>query len=162
MIKNGAIAGIVAGITFAIFEMVAALFLIGPQAFFTPLRMIGAIGLGEQALNPGYPLFQAATVGAIIHMMLSIVYGIVFAVLTTSGRWLQTGGGAVTGATLFGFLLWILNFYILAPALGYTWFVEANPIVQFLAHTFFFGTILGTYLSSTVYYHPTRRHRFAA
>jgi hypothetical protein len=44
----GLAAGMVAGITFAMFEMIMAAIM--GQGFFAPLRMIGAIGLGEGAL----------------------------------------------------------------------------------------------------------------
>jgi hypothetical protein len=39
-------AGIIGGILFAAFEMVAAVMLTGSQAFFMPLRMIGAAPTG--------------------------------------------------------------------------------------------------------------------
>ena len=45
-------------------------------------------------------------------------------------------------ATLFGLLLWIVNFYAISPV-AFPWFGMANPIVQFLAHTFFYGATLG-------------------
>jgi hypothetical protein len=46
---------------------------------------------------------------------------------------------------VLGLPLWLVNFYIIAPAV-FPWFTNANPVVQFLAHTFFFGTALGIYL----------------
>lgn len=42
-LRQGAIAGIVAGIVFAAFEMIVSALVMGPAAFFMPLRMIGAI-----------------------------------------------------------------------------------------------------------------------
>ncbi len=44
-------------------------------------------------------------------------------------------------------LLWLVNFYVVAPVL-FPWFLMANPVVQFLAHTFFFGTVLGLSLGA--------------
>src|SRR5918994_2121346 len=75
---QGAIAGIVAGLVFAAFEMAASAFMMGVEAFFMPLRMIGAIVLGPEALDPGYPLLTASIAGVIVHLILAIVYGIVF------------------------------------------------------------------------------------
>ncbi|MBI2187735.1 MAG: hypothetical protein HYU37_11570 [Acidobacteria bacterium] len=46
--------GIVAGIIFAAFEMFAAALLMGPDAAAMPLRMIGAMVLGAEALEPTY------------------------------------------------------------------------------------------------------------
>ena len=35
------------------------------------------------------------------------------------------------------------HFYVIAPLFGWTWFPnDTNPIVQFVAHAFFFGTVL--------------------
>ena len=50
----------VAGLIFAAFEMLAAAILMGPDAAMTPLRMIGAIALGAEALEPGYSVMVAA------------------------------------------------------------------------------------------------------
>lgn len=54
--QHGAVAGVVAGLVFAAFEMLASAFIAGAEAFFMPLRMIGAIALGPEALDPGYSL----------------------------------------------------------------------------------------------------------
>ncbi len=73
-------------------------------------------------------------------MVLSIVYGMVFGALAASklrGQMAHVGLGS-----LFGLVLWLVNFYVIA-AMAFPWFLEANPIVQFIAHTFFFGTVLG-------------------
>ena len=54
---------------------------------------------------------------------------------------------AIAGA-LFGIALWLVNFYVIAPVVGWQWFPEqTNPIVQFLAHTFFFGAPAGWMLA---------------
>ncbi|MFL5802367.1 MAG: hypothetical protein ACJ8CR_11600 [Roseiflexaceae bacterium] len=49
-----------------------------------PLRIIGAIALGQQALEPSYALVTAALVGLVVHMTLSIIYGVVFALFLGS------------------------------------------------------------------------------
>ena len=139
-LRQGALWGIVAGLLFAAFEMMATAFLMGIGAFFMPLRMISAIVLGQAALDPGYSLLTAGSVGVIVHMVLSIVYGMVFGALaarTLRGQMAYVGLGS-----LLGLALWLVNFYVIAP-MAFPWFLEANPIVQFIAHTFFFGTVLG-------------------
>src|ERR687897_931242 len=80
---QGAIAGIVAGLVFAAFEMAASAFMMGVEAFFMPLRMIGAIVLGPEALDPGYSLLAAGVAGVMVHMMLSIIYGVIFGEIAT-------------------------------------------------------------------------------
>lgn len=146
--KQGAIGGVIAGIVFAMFEMIMAAVLNGANAFFMPLRMIGAMVLGMKALDPGYALLTAGVVGLMLHMMLSIVFGIVFAALVASLPALADSSPMLlVAASVYGFALWIVNFYVIAHAAGWTWFPEkTNVAVQFVAHTIMFGTLLGLVL----------------
>lgn len=150
MVKQGVIGGIIAGLVFAIFEMVMATVLMGTEAFFMPLRMIGAIVLGQQAIAVSYPLITAALTGVVVHMILSVVFGIVFVgIAYTFPIVSRSKTATITATSIYGLLIWIVNFYIIAPVFAWTWFPEqTNPIVQFVAHTFFYGTVLGIYLSS--------------
>ncbi|MDQ4106740.1 MAG: hypothetical protein M3157_06170 [Actinomycetota bacterium] len=144
----GLVAGLITGVVFLVFEMVVA-GIMGPSAF-GPARMIGAIGLGEGALPP-QPTIGLATVlpvALIIHFINSAVYGAIFGVIAGLVGALRNSRWALIGAaTVFGFALWIVNFYIIAPV-AFPWFGMANPVVQFIAHTFFFGTVLGLLLAS--------------
>ncbi len=149
LLVHGIVGGIIAGIVFAMADMVMAVVVMG-DSFFAPLRMIGAIVLGQAALSPSYPLLQAGVVGMMLHMMLSAMYGVIFVYLLALGRqlWASTGARLVYGS-LFGLALWVANFLIVAP-LVFPWFGMANPFwMGFVAHTFFFGTIVGGYVAAT-------------
>ncbi len=140
--QQGAVAGIVAGLGFAAFEMLASAFMAGADAFFMPLRMIGAIALGPEALDPGYSLLAAGFAGVVVDVILAIIYGLIFGAVAA----MLLGPGAFIGlGSLFGLALWLVNFYVIAPA-AFPWFLDANPVVQFIAHTFFFGSVLGLWL----------------
>ena len=141
-IRQGAMAGVVAGVVFAAFEMVVSAVMMGAAAFWTPLRMIGAIALGPEALDPTYSLAAAGLAGLAVHVVLAVVYGGVFAAIAGG---LRSGPAIIGLASAYGFALWLLNFYVIAPA-AFPWFGDANPTVQFIAHTVFFGTVLGIYL----------------
>ena len=145
----GLVGGIIAGIVFAVFEMVVAAIM--GQGFFAPLMMIGAIVLGQRALPMPEPTIRLSTivpVGIAVHMVLSMIYGAVFGTVASSVGFLRNNRWALIGvATVFGFALWIVNFYVVAPIL-FPWFEMANPVVQFFAHTFFFGTALGVVLAA--------------
>lgn len=141
-LRQGAVAGIVAGIVFAAFEMIVTALMMGAEAFFMPLRMIGAIALGPEALDPGYSIVTASVAGVIVHVVLAIIYGVIFGEIAAMLR----GPVAFIGAgSTFGLALWLINFYVIAPA-AFPWFLETNPLVQFIGHTFFFGSVLGYYL----------------
>ena len=134
LVIAGFLIGIVAGIIFAMFEMIVAA-LMG-MGFFAPLRMISAIVLGEGALDPSYSLGAAIVVGLIVHMMLSAVYGVIFGLVVSGWALLRQRIWVVVVATVYGLLLWLVNFYIIAPV-AFPWFGMADPLVQFIAHTFF-------------------------
>ena len=137
-------AGIIAGLLFAVFEMLAAAVLMGAQAFFMPLRMIVAMVLGQAALDPGYSLVGAATAGVLVHMILSIIFAVVFAAIAPRAA---TTGTLIAIGIAFGVGLWLVNFYLIAPLMGWTWFPErTNPVVQFIAHAFFFGLPVAWYV----------------
>ncbi len=141
---NGLVMGVVAGIIFAMFEMIVAAIL--GDGFFAPLRMIGAIVLGPAALAPTYPLPVAALVGMVIHLVLSGIFGLIFGLIVSSLHFVRASSlSLVISATIFGILLWIVNFYLIAP-LAFPWFGMANPYVQFVSHAFFYGTPLGLLL----------------
>jgi hypothetical protein len=145
---HGVIGGIVAGIIFAMFEMVMAAVQMGGEAFFMPLRMIGGIVLGQQALAPETSLILAGGAGVLVHMMLSAAYGGAVALAAAIVPPLRGGTLAlVAWASAAGLALWIVNFYVIAPIAGWNWFPDGtDPLVQFVAHTFFFGSVLGIYL----------------
>jgi hypothetical protein len=148
-LKHGAIGGLIAGIVFAMFEMIVAALMMGMSAFWMPMRMIGGIVLGMPALDPSYPLVTAALTGFILHMVLSTLYGVIFgAVVSFIPQLARSTAILVVAASVFGLLLWLVNFFVIAPAAGWTWFPEkTSPLVQFIAHTFFYGTALGVYLN---------------
>ncbi len=155
--RNGLIGGVVAGITFALFLMIASALLMGLPAFFMPLRSISGILLGMQALDPSFSLVTAGIVGTLIHMVLSMIYGVAFGMAVAVVPALRSSSAIlIAAATAVGLVLWLVNFYLIAPAAGWVWFANANPVVQFLAHTFFYGSVLGVYLDRVVA-NPMRR-----
>jgi hypothetical protein len=111
VVTTGIVAGIVAGIVFAMFEMIVAA--IQRMGFLAPLRMIAAIVLGEGTLEPSSSLTSAVFAGLIVHMKRSAVYGLVLVV--RAWTLLQQPLWLVVGATIYGFALWIVNFFVIAP-----------------------------------------------
>lgn len=155
--RNGLIGGVVAGITFALFLMIATALLMGLPAFFMPLRSISAILLGMQALDPSFSLVTAGIVGILIHMVLSMIYGVAFGMAVAVVPALRSSSAIlIAAATAVGLGLWLVNFYLIAPAAGWVWFADASPVLEFLAHTFFYGSVLGVYLDRVVA-NPMRR-----
>lgn len=153
-LKHGATGGILAGIIFMAFEMMAAALTMGTDAVFTPLRMIGAIVLGATALDSA--TVAAVVVGAIVHLVLSAIFGAIFGVgvgsmVSAVPPLLRSTRSIVAVGSAYGFALWPINFYAIAPWAGWSWFPsQSNPVVQFVAHTVFFGTALGLYVADRI------------
>ena len=150
LIRKGLVGGLVAGISFAIFEMIVALIATG--SFFGPLRMIGATGIGQQALSPDYPLGIVALTGVGIHLAFSVVMGLVLGLIMSAAPSLAGRRGLMAFiGSVYGLLIWLVMFYLVAPAAGWNWFPErANAFWQgFVAHTFLYGAILGLWLSTS-------------
>ena len=149
-LHNGAPAGVIAGLIFIGFQLVAIAALSGPATAALPLRMIGAIVLGPAALVPGYSPIAVITTGLAIHVFLSAMYGVLFAQMVTriahgtEDELLATTGQLAVAGTIFGTVLWLVNFYVVAPLAGWTWFPgNVHHAAAFFGHAFFFGCPLG-------------------
>lgn len=156
-VRKGASAGLVAGIVFALFQIGYAL--LSGLAWSAPLRLIGAVGLGRDALQPQYPLLSAAVSGVIIHVLYSVVMGVVFGALVAGLHALAANPGVLMlSASLFGLLLWLINFYVIAPAAGWEWFPSQTSAFWqgFVAHTLFFGAVLGAWMSQGIEKHKVK------
>ena len=149
---HGVVGGVIAGVIFALFEMAVAVLLMGSMsAFWMPLRMIGAIVLGKEALEQSSSIAAATLAGIVVHMALSAAFGAIFALILWGVPALARSAVVLIGAaSIYGLLLWLGNFYVIAPLAGWDWFPEgANQLWQgFVAHTFVFGTLLGVYLAA--------------
>ena len=115
-LKHGLIGGVIAGFVFAVFEMIVAAILDGPDMFFMPLRMIGGIALGEQALDPGFSLAVAGVAGLVVHVVLSAVYGIGVAGVARYLPFLASSATTlIVWSSIAGLALWLVNFYTSSP-----------------------------------------------
>lgn len=135
--KEGIEFGLVAGVIFAVMEMVGAAFMGDPIAM--PFRMFASVLLGRDALMTT-PLGTAFIVGAIMHLVLSGVFGLIYGLL--GSRWAaetrQSWGREIVSGLLFGAALWFVNFQLIARAV-YPWFLETPQFLQALMHSVFFG-----------------------
>src|SRR6188474_1438104 len=113
--------GLAAGIIFVVFEVLAAELILGMASAMVPIRMIAAIAVGPRALDASYSLALATAVGLALHLLLSIVYTAVLALIVSSvstitNEELLSGalGDAFTGV-FFGITLYVLNYYLISP-----------------------------------------------
>jgi hypothetical protein len=149
-LRAEAYAGLIAGVIFIGFQVVASAFLTGLPTAPLPLRSISAIVLGPPALVSSYSLVAAIIAGMAIHLFLATVFAVVFGEMArriaraTEGELLATTGQLAVAGTIFGTMLWLVNFYVVAPLAGWTWFPgNTHHVTAFFGHAFFFGCPLG-------------------
>lgn len=136
----GVLAGLGAGITLAAFVMVMDAIL--GDSILDWLRYSAAIALGSSALPARSPL-TILIIGLIVHLSLAALYGAIFAVAARYITFLRRD--LLIATTLFGLGIWLLNFYVFSPWL-FPWFQDSPDLVQFIAHTVFYGMPLGAIL----------------
>jgi hypothetical protein len=131
-------AGLAAGVVFMMLEMILVQ-LFEPMSMWAPPRMIAAMVMGQGALPPP-DTFSAGIVmvAMLIHFPLSVVYAFILAWVVS--RWELGLIAAIIAGTVFGLLLYIVNFY------GFTalfpWFADARGWIAIFAHAMF-GLVLG-------------------
>jgi hypothetical protein len=155
-LEVGILAGVGAGLVFALFETTMAA--IAGIGFFEPFRLIAAIALGPSVLPESTPLYTVLIAGTLVHVSLSALYGTIFAVAARYIRILRLD--LIIATTAFGLAIWIINFYFFSPLL-FPWFQSNIISVQFIAHTVFFGMTLGAILLELMPsgWHPSEQQR---
>lgn len=140
-LQAGVGAGLIAGIVFLVLEMfmVWAFMSESPWA---PVRMMGAIVLGENVLPPPATFALGVTIAAmIVHFVFSIVYGVIGGAIVNR---FQYGAATLIGA-IHGWVLYMINFHLIAPVM-FPWFVMARGWINIFAHIVFGAVIGAAYL----------------
>ena len=146
IVTGGVVAGIIGGMLMAMIMMMATA--AGGMGFLAPLRLIAATVYGGEAMTGGGPLI----VGLMIHMMNSMVFGVIFAWIV--GR-RPAAFPALMAGVAFGVAIWAVMTFGGLPMLNHLMRerVAMMPVAWFIAHVAF-GMGVGSA--------PGLRHRFAA
>ncbi|MBI4498466.1 MAG: hypothetical protein HY689_11270 [Chloroflexi bacterium] len=143
--RLGVIGGLMGGVVMLIGEMAQAAIL--GDALLAPASMIAAMLLGPEVI--GTLTLPVLATGMVWHLVLSAIFGVIFAAVVAYWPTLRQSATTTLGAgAVYGTALWLVNFYVIGLAVGWTWFAAmTNPIAQVIVHAFFFGLPLGWYLS---------------
>lgn len=150
LLRHGLIAGAVAGITLVAEEIVATVLLGGSAT--DPFRLVASVVFGRQALSPDFAVWIPLLVGAAAHLVLSVLFGLVFVFLVAGAYQLAARAPLLLiYGVLYGLGLWELNvltvvhllFPQVAPLVGL-----ANQIWNGIAaYAIFYGLVLGAYMA---------------
>jgi len=141
----GITGGILAGSVYAAAQ--AAISGLQGRPLVEPLRLTASLLLGSVALDP--ESLSPPAVGLFIHLMISAFYGAVFLFLHWElKRHNETPERLILDGALFGFAVWVINFFLIAPR-AYPQFLALDPVWNGLvAHAFLFGAPLGIYVAA--------------
>lgn len=130
-IGGGVMAGVVGGVALALVMLVAAI--AKGQDIWPGFKMASAPFLGERAMQPGFDL-GAVLAGTASHFAVSIVWGVLFAILFYG---LSKPATLAVGA-LWGIGVWLAMFYVVLPIAGLGEMAASAPIgMAILEHVIF-------------------------
>ena len=138
-LTRGAVGGVLAGAAFLVLNMWFATSTGMPAKM--PILMMSTIAQGDSAMMDGS---ASVGIGLIVHAVLSILFGLTFALVATRLR--TNGSVALVGAT-FGLALYLVNFKVFAP-IAFETFEDANQPFELAAHIVF-GVIVAAALFSS-------------
>lgn len=127
-------AGIISGAVFMMLEMFMVWAFLGMSPW-APPRMIAAMVMGREVLPPpatfAFGIMMAAMV---VHFVFAVLFALPVAWLA---KRFDMGTAALIGAAA-GLALYLLNFHLIAGALGvFPWFTNAQNWVSVFAHIVF-------------------------
>lgn len=114
---HGTRAGLLAGFALGFVEIVASLLLRGDP--WLPFDFAAAIVVGPDALTPAFPVAASIALGTVIHVLLSVAFGMTFLAglaltFQLSARpWLMLLYGV-----LFGAIVWEVDFVAVLPVIA--------------------------------------------
>lgn len=137
-LARGAIGGLIGGMAMAMFSMFVA---ISEDGFWAPVRGITSVVFGDEHYGGSFE-FWPVVVGAMGHMMNSVVLGGVFA-LVAAILLARASTAVVVGVGLaFGLLVWLVMVPgVAAQGQSSELFVDAVPAWAWIAGHLMFGAI---------------------
>jgi len=135
----GAVAGVIGSLVMAMFAMIAAA-TYQHTGFFTPLYHIGSLLLDPSTMMASmeqgmagsnfYFVFGPAMVGALIHMMVGAMYGVLFAVIVRMAK--LRGMTLLLAGMIYGAVVFAVSAWVGLP-LAATIFSAGDPITNMAA-----------------------------
>jgi len=114
---HGARAGLLAGFALGLVEIVASILLRGDP--WLPFDFAAAIVVGPDALTPAFPVAASIALGTVIHVLLSVVFGVMFlAGLTLTFQLSARPGLMLLYGVLFGAIVWEVDFLAVLPVIA--------------------------------------------
>ena len=117
VVMHGARAGLLAGVALGVLEITASTILRDDP--WLPFDFAAALIVGPEALAPAFPFAAALALGTVLHVLLSIVLGVVFlAALSLTFQLSARPSLMVLYGIVFGVTVWEINFLAVLPVIA--------------------------------------------
>jgi hypothetical protein len=135
-VTDGVRCGVVAGIIFAVVQVVAAAISGAPLA---PLRMSSSVLLGLDVAQ-GASLASTALIGLGVHLALSALFGLLYGLIdcVNLGDRARSWARQAPVGLFYGLAIWLLDFQVVSR-ISHPWFLGAHQFAQAAIHALFFG-----------------------
>jgi hypothetical protein len=151
-LRGGVAAGLVAGVFMSVF--LAVMNAILGRDVLQGLKFAGVPLLGRRALEPGFD-HVAIVVGVFDHLMVSIFWAVLFALLFHGlGKGLTLLAGA-----FWGLVVWIVMLYVALPLLGFPAGGRGSVAMAIVEHVLFGVVLAAAFLPYQREIPSFRRHR---
>ncbi len=129
IVEAGIVAGVGGGVLMGIWLMLVTA--AGGMGFLAPLKLIAATFYGQNAMTGGGVV---ALAGLVLHVIVSLVFGVIFAVLII--RAAPAIGPSWGSAILYGAVTWALMTFVVLPVVDPLMrsTVATMPLAWFAAH----------------------------
>ena len=149
LVTHGARAGLLAGLALGLVEILASAVLRGDP--WLPFEFAAAIMVGPEALLPGFRVVASVMLGTVIHVLLSVVFGIGFlAILALTFQLSARPYLVLVFGALFGIAVWEVDFLAvlptIAPALAGRLDLATQLWNGILSYCLVYGPVLAAYV----------------
>jgi hypothetical protein len=149
LLRHGAIAGLLAGLALGAVEIVASNWLRGNPRL--PFDFAVAIVVGPEALDAGFPLGAALLLGTVMHLLLSVLFGVAFlAGLALTFQLSARSWLIVLYGVLFGVTVWEVNVLAVLPLVAPELTARLDLATQLwngiASYSLVYGPVLATYV----------------
>jgi hypothetical protein len=141
---GGAVAGIGGGIAMAFVGFLLALAR-GDDIWFAPKQIAAAFVATPASNQPGF-VFWPVVAGSLAHLVISIVLGAIFGIVTRRFLKLPMNFGIpVVAGLIYGLIIWLIAYFVFFPIMNPTLLQTYAP--DFIIQNMTYGVVLGALYS---------------
>ena len=146
---HGARAGLLAGVALGVVEIAASSMLSDDASL--PFDFAAALIVGPETLLPAFPLAASLALGIVLHVLLSIVFGVVFLeALALTHQLSARPLLMLLYGMLFGVTVWEINFFAVLPVIAPELTGRLHPAAQLwngiVSYSLVYGPVLAAYV----------------